>query len=304
MTELNFHIYSSFFDSNIAPFAVALLGNNPHVNQFDLLYDSINAKGAEILGEIVRDDSSLVRINLQGSIHGQEGYRLLTSLVQSGVNNVSLPFCSICSSNGGTNFSDILATNTETESISLYGASLNDNDAVGIAAALATNTNLKYLSIDFKDGGITAKGKSALRNACFDTSSLISASNANHTCRINGYSTLANSNGNNGRPRKENRQMKIYHVLASHNKEMTNCKDLANVDIKLLPMILMSVKRYSKATPGDDRQQSNETKAFMRVNTSVMPLSIVYEILRNWDEVQVLFKQRAFTPSKRQKCSR
>ena len=84
---------------------------------------------------------------------------------------------------------------------------------------------------------------------------------------------------------------------------MTNCKDLANADIKLLPMIWMSLKRYSEASARPDRVQSDETKAFMRVNINVKPISIMYELLRNWDEVQILFKSRASnTLSKRQKC--
>ena len=137
-------------------------------------------------------------------------------------------------------------------------------------------------------------------------SSLSSAASSNHTCRINGYQALSNCDKHNGGRGqfKENRQMKIYHVLASRNKDMTNCKDLANADIKLLPMILMSVKRYSEASAGPERVQSDETKAFMQVNINVKPISIMYELLRNWDEVQILFKSRASnTLSKRQKCT-
>ena len=59
MTELNFHYHASWFDSDIAPFAVWLLASNPHVHKFELLYDRINAKGSEILGEIIRGMSEL-----------------------------------------------------------------------------------------------------------------------------------------------------------------------------------------------------------------------------------------------------
>ena len=305
MTELDFHYHTSYFDSDIAPFAVGLLGSHPHVQKFELVYDRLNAKGSEILGEIIRDHPSIVEINLQGTIHGREGYDLISSLVQSGLKKIRLGYCSICS-NGSTDLSDILAANTTTESIDVCGTKLNDNDAIGIAAAMATNTKLGHLSIDaYSKSCITEEGRSALRDVCFDMSSLGSAANSNHTCRINGYQALSNcDNHNGGRGQfKENRQMKIYHVLASRNKDMTNCKDLANADIKLLPMILMSVKRYSEASAGPDRVQSDETKAFMRVNINVKPISIMYELLRNWDEVQILFKSRASnTLSKRQKC--
>ena len=85
MTELDFHYHTSYFDSDISPFAVGLLGSHPHVQKFELVYDRLNAKGSEILGEIIRDHPSIVEINLQGTIHGREGYDLISSLVQSGL---------------------------------------------------------------------------------------------------------------------------------------------------------------------------------------------------------------------------
>eukprot|EP00984_Skeletonema_dohrnii_P008163 scaffold2993_cov74-Skeletonema_dohrnii-CCMP3373.AAC.4 len=52
---------------------------------------------------------------------------------------------------------------------------------------------------------------------------------------------------------------------------MTNVQDFGDIDVKLLPNILEIVQKYSRSTGGD--------------TFCVEALSIVYEIMRRWDEI-------------------
>ena len=68
--------------------------------------------------------------------------------------------------------------------LSLETNNLNDEDAVLISRALKHNTNLKELWLG--GNNITEVGNGALRKAVYDTTSLNTVSESNHTCFIKG----------------------------------------------------------------------------------------------------------------------
>lgn len=77
------------------------------------------------------------------------------------------------------------------------------------------------------------------------------------------------------------RQKKIYSVLSSRNRELSNVEHFENIHVKLLPNMLNSIQNYSNYHEDDDISQ---------VRGHVQPLSIVYEVCRNWEESIAVFE--------------
>ena len=114
-----------------------------------------------------------------------------------------------------------------------------------------------------------AVGDEALSLALCDVSSLNSVADSNHSCSIE----TNNFSGNDDEDREINRAAKIYGLLSSRNKTLSNVQDLGDIDVKLLSKILEGVQKYSN--DGDE--------------DIVKELSIVYEIMRCWDKVSHLY---------------
>eukprot|EP00579_Thalassiosira_antarctica_P003598 CAMPEP_0201904696 /NCGR_PEP_ID=MMETSP0902-20130614/56131_1 /ASSEMBLY_ACC=CAM_ASM_000551 /TAXON_ID=420261 /ORGANISM="Thalassiosira antarctica, Strain CCMP982" /LENGTH=264 /DNA_ID=CAMNT_0048438791 /DNA_START=83 /DNA_END=878 /DNA_ORIENTATION=+ len=83
---------------------------------------------------------------------------------------------------GRTFISDFLARNPILQMLTLVDNQLDDKDAISIASALRSNTNLRYINLE--DNLITHVGFEALRKVVFDNSSLNAAAETNHTCAI------------------------------------------------------------------------------------------------------------------------
>ena len=174
---------------------------------------------------------------------------------------------------------DFLATNPILEEISLTSNNLSDEDADSIASALKHNTNLRCLDVT-KNDNITESGWGALRKAEFDSTSLNSAADSNHTCNI----LDPDDNEINGDPDtcdpyepKALMQKKIYSVLSSGNRESSNVHHFDDVPIELLPEMLTSIQKYSNYHVGANAPPKD--------NRDVKTLSVVYEIMRKWDQV-------------------
>jgi len=84
--------------------------------------------------------------------------------------------------NGSTVISDFLASNPTLQELNLSENKLNNDDAITIAAALKTNSNLWKL--DLTSNGIDRIGHQALCKAVFDPESLNLLSSCNHACDI------------------------------------------------------------------------------------------------------------------------
>ena len=212
------------------------------------------------------------------------GYDVLRSILSSGKS-----FKSIGSdenniqTGGGTAISDYLATNPPLTDLYLRNNHLNDEDAVLIARALKHNSTLQILGLE--ENNITKFGRSALSKALYDTTSLNSMSDCNHTCEISGIN-LRNDIPCNQDYRctaRENRECKLYHLLSLRNREESNVRHLNSefgddvedeVTLKLVPRVLESVHCSNGYRPD-----------------TVRPLSITYEILRGW-KMPELYEQR------------
>jgi hypothetical protein len=166
---------------------------------------------------------------------------------------------------GGTEISDYLATNPRLEELHLADNRLDDNDAILIARALQRNTNLRRLNLDQND--VTDIGRETLRNAVFDSTSLNTVADSNHSCYIAGIG-LDYINANEDYT--VNRDLKLYNLLSVRNRTGINVHHLdsefTDDSLKLVPKVLERVHIYSEDSSTDNAH----------------PLSIVYELLRSW----------------------
>lgn len=188
---------------------------------------------------------------------------------------------------GGTFISNFLASNPALLNLYLSYNQLDDNDALAIASALKHNTNLLLLSL--QNNNFTINGWMALCKAVFDDTSLNSAADSNHTCCIDFPSDFEYIEEMNGDQESETpfdsmhvRQKKIYSILSSRNNECSNVKHFENVPVELLPDMMVSFQQYSDYhVPEDTPNQSDH---------DALPLSLVYEICRHWDECLALYE--------------
>ena len=168
-------------------------------------------------------------------------------------------------------------------------------------AALKDNTKLRTLNIG--DNNFTSAGWEALGKAVFDKTSLNSAADSNHTCCIdfpeddNEFDEVREINGtgsySNVRPANcfnpiNVKQKKIYHVISSRNRSMSNVDHFdEDMPVELLPHILTTIERYSSYYNVD---AESEDDAPLQDSRDVKPLSIMFEILQRWDKSLAAFE--------------
>jgi len=274
-------------------FALNYLKSNPILNAFSLVDNSINSDNdLNKLCEIVKEHPSIESLVL-ARCKGEDinGYEMLKTIMDAGKNklvNISINGNDI-RTKGDTfiSVSDFLATNPVLQALSLQRNQLDDNDALSITKALKQNVYLRQL--DLTHNNFTKVGWAALRKVEFDDSSLNAAADSNHKCAIqyppDGSEAIegVDTSEMNDNPQSQVhlasyyvRQKKIYSVLSKRNRELSNVGHFEDVPVEILPNMLHSIQRYSHYRVGDQdiSQGSGDVK----------PLSIVYEVCRNWDE--------------------
>lgn len=143
--------------------------------------------------------------------------------------NVTLVYVDLANNgiktNGDTCISDFLRRNPSLKSLIFKGNQINDNDALAIAQALQSNSNLRLLDLD--NNALTKEGKAAafllaifgITSSAYSLNTVKQAnlnkvSGANHTCEIRGIadglkrtpiSSLRNLWNRNNKSLKSNR---------------------------------------------------------------------------------------------------
>ena len=270
------------------------LKSNRNLKELYLRQNPINNINVKKLCKIVQTHPSNRALHID-RCRGEDidGYEMLTRVMTAGRNNLEV--IGLCNNNisteGDTFISDFLATNSILQTLDLSGNELDDNDAINIAGILTDNKNLHFL--DLTNNNITKIGWAALRTAEFDDSSLNAVSDCNHSCNvkyppddselIEGVDT-SEMNGDRNYTQAFNwkrvRQKKIYTVLSTRNRDCSNVGHFEDIHVKLLPNMLHSIQKYSNYQYDDMSQ----------VRGHFHPLSIVYEICRNWEECLAVFE--------------
>ena len=170
-----------------------------------------------------------------------------------------------------------------------------------VAKYLKENTNLQKL--DLKGNNFTKVGWAALRKAEFDDTSLNAAADSNHTCAIEYPSEIEgldisemnyNPNTQYTLDFRYVREKKIYSVLSSRNRDCSNVKHFEDVPVELLPNMLHSIQKYSTYQDGDTD--------ISQIRGHVNPLSIVYEICRNWEDSLATFETLSLSKTSTKRC--
>lgn len=277
---------------------IDLMDSNPELRSLTLSSDRIDDDDVVEFLRSMANHPSLTKVNIDCCFEGRSSkYCMLNGLIRVNTlaeismrnNDLSFVACGHTQS-----FSDSLASNTALERLDLRGNNLNDEDAASIATALQTNSTLKYLQLegnDFTEIGGEYFGAALRTNntlehlflengvsdatfsALFDDSSLNSAADSNHICYIDRRFYDRNEEGDP----TGNRQRKIYNVLATRNKTMSNVQHFDDIEINLLPEMLAAVQHYAN-TP------VSELQFRYLANNEVNALSIVYEFMRKWDK--------------------
>ena len=188
--------------------------------------------------------------------------------------------------NGDRCIPDFLSTNPPLKYLVLWYNRLNDDDALRIAVALQSNTNLRYLDLD--DNALTGAGKDAMYHQAVlgispsDLSALHSLSEAdlnivggaNHTCRIAGISNQPLMNDRE-KSAKFNRRRKLFRQLAIRHLEGCNVPQLeaefSEEGVRIVPHVLACVNRY----------------CCEEVNRPQDCISILFELARDWKTPEI-----------------
>jgi hypothetical protein len=225
-----------------------------------------------------------LELSLNNCFRGVLGDEMLTSLLRwtsiPRWSHLKLEKLSLChngiTSRGIRLLSDFLATNPPLKKLELEGNLMTNHDATLFANALRSNTSLRRLDLS-DNRGITDEGGEAFRLVVNDDSTLNSVADSNHSCSV--YLSVNNSwnlnlydSGNElAKDLEKNRALKIYILLSSRNRSMSNVQHFGGMDIKMLPNMIEAVQRYAELA-------------------SVKELSIVYEVMRKWEEVFPLYE--------------
>ena len=145
------------------------------------------------------------------------------------------------------------------EHLYLGNAGLIDDDLVKFANALKLNTNMRVLGLGGQGtrrtrntNQINAMGREALANILFDTSSLDTVANSNHTCRVDIVSNIPQSSDpchyevlldilNCNSSPKDNRRWKVLSVLYATSGMGIGDEFETYQNLKVIPELLAFV---------------------------------------------------------------
>ena len=233
-------------------FAVESIRSIQGLTEFNWSSNHISSeRDAQYLVDSVISHPSIDAIQFTDCFRDLCGYKILCQLLASGNYKQIIFNHNFRGTGGRTEISDYIATNPPLDKLILSGNQLNDDDIQLIVRSLKHNTNLRHLRLEHNN--ITEVGKAALIKLVYDTTSLNSMADCNHTCCIDSisYGDMPNPNLSMESPEKK-RARKIYHLLSERNKELSNIQHLNSEfddeeedSMKLVPKILESIHSYS-----------------------------------------------------------
>mmetsp|Transcript_6384 Transcript_6384/g.9311 ORF Transcript_6384/g.9311 Transcript_6384/m.9311 type:complete len:385 (+) Transcript_6384:1-1155(+) len=257
-----------------------IVESNKHLRKLDIRKNQIGREYIPRLCSTVRN-YPLVELEIFDSCAPGIGDQMLTALLTGGdlkLERLDMSHNNITSL-GITILSDYLATNPALKYLFLASNEFNDSDAELIANALRTNMTLRYINLE---GNINMNydgaGAKAFRLVLCDESSLNAAAGSNHKC----FCVLCDYS-NRHEQRQINRASKIYRLLSSRNRMLSNVNHFDDIDVKMLPNMLEAVGKYHDAVR---EYNENAYPPFSYVD----PISIMYEIMRKWDKAFPLYK--------------
>ena len=190
--------------------------------------------------------------------------------------------------------SEFIRSNHSTEHLRLHNNEITDDDTLLLASALRKNS--KLLSWNLKNNEITEEGEKTLLNALFDTTSMDSIVDSNHTCMAYTYDKNNSSivaqrplvetevlgiNKNKTMSIGQKIRMKVVLALCGVDGCLFDLSLLNDLPLSLMPRVLKLIQEHS------------ETRTFKNINTPIQlekdALSRLFHTLRGW-ELPLLFE--------------
>ena len=285
---------NSFGDTNSGiAFVQQLLQHNRALTKFTWRINTFrNQRDVDSLAYALSRLNHIEHIEIEDSCDDNvDGYGLLCNLIADNryLENLDFDLNNVYTL-GDTKLFDLIASNPPLECLSLYGNYLDGDDISMLSEALKKNTTLITLGLganDITDAGckslaealganctlfslnlrnnlITSEGCNVLERALFDQSTLNAVADSNHTCEVEEVDIEPFNSSENNRPNK------IYRLLSSRHRECSNVfhlnKEMGEEEcLNLVPKVL--------AIPALRKEIGQHDS---------MPLSIVYELLKNW----------------------
>ena len=262
--------------------------SNKHLRKLEILRNQIHSDNIERLCSVIYNNP-IVHLDLSWSFDPGVGDELLRSLLTSGelkLKSFRLTGVSL-TSEGIMLLADFLATNPSLKYLFLGGNELNDDKLSFIANALRTNTTLRFLLFQGSNEFITASGFDSFGRVFYDGSSLNSAANSNHCCFLHDHMEYLDSNPNFSNCMRDNRGRKIYCLLSSRHKTMSNVQHLDDLSVKVVPNIIEAVQNYGKIV--DENVHNGGICVDDPSQVIVRSLSLVFEIMK-WHKVIDLYE--------------
>jgi len=249
-----------------------------------------NISIAGSLADALKDHPTLERVSF-GSV-GLDNTAL--EIILEGcktIKEIVMVFCNLGSNNDIAVLADFIGRNCPTETIILGEDEITDADALVLASTLKENTNLKRLSL--KNNEITEEGEKHLLNALFDTSSMDSIIESNHTCKVYTYDTSKPSivalrppiekevieiNGDDHLSIRRKIREKVVLALCGVDGCMFDLSHFNDLPLQLMPRVLELIQKHSwmRCIAVDYKQLRNDS------------LSRLFHTLRGW-ELPLLF---------------
>ena len=174
-----------------------------------------------------------------------------------------------------------LRQNTNLRDLNLARNDITDVGCSAFADLLGRNSRLRILSLG--GNAISFDGWDSMKNAVFNSSDFNSLASSNHTCQVLGMpgENLPHSHPDCSRTfnnklslsKSGNWNQKIYSLLSNRNEKGSNAFhldiELGDDYLKLVPKVLEILARF----------RGGRT---MELAEAVPPLSIMFELLRDW----------------------
>jgi len=198
-------------------------------------------------------------------------------------------------SEGAAIMANYIASNPQTEMISLVDNDISDGDLVRFASALMTNTRLKGLNLN--DNNVTEEGNKHLIKALFDTTSMDSIANgSNHSCvalSINVSSMremdleILGINGDEEATIEQKIRMKVVLALCGLDGSLFDLGHFNDIPLQLMPRVLELIQQHNAGRNNMCSEMQLEKDS----------LSRLYHTLRGW-EMPSLFVNLRCSPAK------
>eukprot|EP00956_Cyclotella_meneghiniana_P020720 scaffold36945_cov42-Cyclotella_meneghiniana.AAC.1 len=242
-----------------------------------------NTRDIDALCAAVNNHHSLENLMLNSCLVGIGGLREIFSKLKSPtLESMELTRNGISNLLPG-DISDLLSSNPSLKILDLRGNPFNGQDIVYIADALRNNTSLRNLRLGLNNNRVLPGNWPPLLPIVFDQTSLNSAYDSNHHCHLEILSRQLRphpiskfiSKFNKYEDPIMNRRKKIYHILSTRNRNRENAAYFESDDIGIMhmPRILALLKPFTEHYLDDKEGKEDD---------EVEPLSIAYEILRDW----------------------